>query len=91
MDLEKLVVVVAKALIMEAKEVCAAGKQPQHVRARSLLCFWTVREIGITETALAKILQVSQPAIAQSVSRGELLAAEKGWQLKDLLEIERIL
>jgi len=85
-NLEKLVLVVAKVLKLEPKEVCVAGKQPQHVQARSLLCFWAVREIGMTETALAKILQVTQPAIAQSVSRGERLAAEKGWLLQDLLE-----
>lgn len=85
-DLEKLVLVVADVLNMEAKEVCAAGKKPQHVRARGLLCFWAVREIGMTETALAKILQITQPAVAQSVSRGELLVAEKGWLLQALLE-----
>jgi putative transposase len=84
--LKELVLVVAKVLNIEPKEVCVAGKQHQHVQARSLLCFWAVREIGMTETALAKILQVTQPAIAQSVSRGERLAAENRWQLQDLIE-----
>ena len=85
-DLARLVRIVAKVINMEINQVCAAGKQPQHVQARSLLCFWAVREIGMTETALAKILQVSQPAITHSASRGERLAAEKGWRLQDLLE-----
>jgi len=39
-----------------------AGKQRQHVQARSLLCFWAVREIGMTEVALSKVLHISQPA-----------------------------
>ncbi len=70
---------------MEAKDVCAAGKQRQHVQARSLLCYWAVREIGVTEVALARLLQLSQPAVAQAVSRGEKLAEEKGWDLQEVL------
>lgn len=85
-DLDKLIVLAAKVLEMDAKDVCSAGKQRQHVRARSLLCFWAVREIGMTEVALAKLLQISQPAVAQSVSRGEKLADENGWQLQGVLD-----
>lgn len=71
-DLNKVVQVVAKILNLEPGDVCVAGKQPQHVRARSLLCFWAVRELGMTETALAKVLGITQPAVAQSVARGSV-------------------
>ena len=81
-DLEKVILAVGSVLGMEPAEVCAAGKQPRHVRARSLLCYWAVREIGVTEKALAKHLNVSQPAIAQGVSRGERLVAENQWNLE---------
>jgi putative transposase len=53
-DLEKVILAVGSILGMEPAEVCAVGKQPRHVRARSLLCYWAVREIGVTEKALAK-------------------------------------
>lgn len=85
-DFERLVLLVADVLEMEAGEVGAAGKQPHHVRARSLLCFWAVREIGMTEVALARLLQISQPAVAQAVSRGERLAGENGWDLQEVLD-----
>ncbi|WP_246038129.1 hypothetical protein [Geomonas terrae] len=84
-DIDKLITLVAGVLGMEAKDVCAAGKQRQHVQARGLLCYWAVREIGMTEVALARLLQLSQPAVAQAVSRGEKLAEEKGWDLQRVL------
>ena len=55
---------------------CAGDKQPHHVRARSLLCYWAVRELGMTATALAKILGLSQPAVTQCVRRGEKVATD---------------
>lgn len=85
-DLQKLISIVATTLEMETDEVCAAGKQPRHVCARSLLCFWAVREIGMTTTLLAKALRISQPAVTQAVQRGERLTAERGWKLQELLE-----
>ncbi|WP_224958166.1 transposase [Geomonas subterranea] len=85
-DLQKLISIVAKALGMERDEVCARGKHPRHVQARSLLCYWAVREIGLTATLLAKFLRVSQPAVTQAVERGERLVAEKGWKLRELVE-----
>jgi putative transposase len=84
-DLQKLISVVAETMKIDRAEVCAVGKQPQHVQARSLLCYWAVREIGLTATSMAKFLGVSQPAVTQAVERGQRLAAERGWQLKDLL------
>ena len=56
-------------------------KYPLVVRARSLFCYWAVRELGISATALARRLKISQPAVSISVRRGEKLAIEKGVQL----------
>jgi hypothetical protein len=51
------------------------------VKARSLLCFWAVRELGISLTELAKGLKLSVPGIGYSVERGESVARENGYQL----------
>ena len=67
-DAEILIVIVAKTLGIDADEVCAAGKQPRHVQARSLL-LRAVRELGMTAATLAKTLGLSQPAITLAVSR----------------------
>jgi DNA-binding MarR family transcriptional regulator len=47
------------------------------VAARSLLCYWANRELGITTVELARRLNLAQPTVSQSVDRGERIAAEK--------------
>ncbi len=42
--------------------------------ARSLFCYWCVRELGESITDVAKLLGLTQPAIGYAVERGELLA-----------------
>lgn len=84
-DLEKLTKVVAKALGVETVELEAPGRQPTRVQARSLFCYWAVRELGATTTLLAKRFSLTQPAISLAVSRGERLAAERGWRLDGFL------
>jgi hypothetical protein len=49
--------------------------------ARSLLCYWGMRELGMSATGLAKKLGVSPATISQSAMRGSQIAAEKGLRL----------
>lgn len=84
-DLDRLAGIVAQALGLELDEVWAAGRKPERVLARSLLCFWAVRELGLTTTGLARRLGLSQPAISLAVQRGERLAREKGLILDKLI------
>jgi hypothetical protein len=57
------------------------GKHPETVEARSLLCFWACRELGMKTTELAQLLGISQPSVSQSVRRGEELCKVTGWRL----------
>ncbi|MGD8990727.1 MAG: transposase [Desulfobacterales bacterium] len=74
---------VASILGLKSEDVWKKGKHPQIVKARSLLCFWAVHELGITATELATRIGMSQPAISQSVKRGEVVAHENGLKLMD--------
>ena len=72
---------VAILLNIEPKDVLARGKYKQTVKARSLLCYWGTRELGMTTIELAKKLNVAQPTISQSAMRGRKIAAEEGLEL----------
>jgi len=85
--LEQLTAVVAELLEIDPAMVKAPGKQPDRVRARSLYCYWAVRELGHSTIALARELGISQPAVSQSVRRGEALAAERGWELSTQVKL----
>jgi len=62
---------------IEPNEIYTSGKQPSLVGARSLFCYWAVRELGISATALARKLKLSQPAVSISVKRGEKIARDE--------------
>jgi len=85
--LETLAACVSELLLIEAEQIYLAGKQPRRVQARSLFCYWAVRELGHTATALARRLGISQPAVSQAVRRGEKMAAERGWTLQTLIKL----
>ena len=82
-DIEQVAERVAELLGVKYEHIWGKGKHPQTVKARSLLCYWSVRELGISATELARRIGISQPAISQSVIRGEALAKENGLELID--------
>ncbi len=75
-DIDKLAEHVAKLLDMDVSDVWSAGKYRRIVKARSLLCHWAVRELGVSMASLAKRLEISPAAVTQSVERGERFARE---------------
>lgn len=75
---------VAELFKMNAKEIVVAGKQPQRVQARSLLCYWAVRDLGLGATAVAKLLGLTQPTVSRAVQRGERFAGAQEYRLKEI-------
>ena len=82
-DINKLVDRVAEIFSIRPEEIFQPGKQPVKVKARSLLCYWAVRELGITMVELASRLNISQPAVSVCVRRGERMASENDYTLTD--------
>ena len=76
-DLDKLAAHVAKLLEVDVSVVWSAGKFRHIVEARSLLCYWAVRDLGVSMTSLAKRFKVA--VITKSVEWGERLKEEKSY------------
>jgi hypothetical protein len=72
---------VARQLEVEPKDVLAPGKYAINVKARSLLCYWGTRELGMTTVELAKRLNIAQPTVSQAVKRGQKIAEIQGLSL----------
>ena len=64
-DLDFIADRVAQLLDMESAQVWLPGKYKQQVAARSLLCFWAVRELGVSMTALGKRLDISTVVVSK--------------------------
>jgi putative transposase len=53
------------------------------LNARSLLCYWATAELGLKQTRLAEVFDLTQPAISVAVRRGEELIREHGYSLEE--------
>jgi hypothetical protein len=80
-DLNRIVKRVAEIYGLKEGDILSKGKQQSKVRARSLVCFWAVRELGLSLTDLAKYFGLSVPGVGYSVERGENIARETGYRL----------
>lgn len=80
-DLGRAAARVCELFELKEEDLLSNSKQQRKVKARSLLCFWAVRELGISLTDLAKRLKLSVPGIGYSVERGESVARENGYRL----------
>ncbi|MFH1985080.1 MAG: transposase, partial [Pseudomonadota bacterium] len=65
---------VAQVLEMPVDRVWEPGRQQSLVSARSLLCFWAVRELGESMAAMGRRLGISTVAVSKSVRRGAEIA-----------------
>jgi putative transposase len=81
LDLEKVAQKVADLLEIPVSEVWREGKKSLTVQARSLLCYWAIRDLGLTATAVGKRLNLTQSGATRAAQRGEGLANERGWSL----------
>jgi hypothetical protein len=82
-DFEKVLYRVSKLFDIDVQQILLSGKQPLRVKARSLVCYWAVKELGMAATAVAKKLHITQPAVSKAVQRGEKLALNNKFSLAD--------
>jgi REP element-mobilizing transposase RayT len=66
---------------LKPEMVLSPGKQPVRVEARSVACYWAVRELEMTTVDVSRRLGITQSAVTKAVYRGEKLAKDKGFQM----------
>jgi len=77
-DLARVASRVSEVLGLKREEVWAEGKYRRTVEARSLLCYWAVRELVVPMSSLARRLGISIPSVSESVSRGRRITETRG-------------
>jgi len=80
-DFDRIVERVAEVMSMRGAQVMAFGKSPQTVKARSLLCFWAHRKLGMTTVEISRRLHLSQSAVSRLSLRGEKIERENQFEL----------
>lgn len=80
-DLNRVVKRVAEIYSMDEHEIFSKGRQKEKVNARSLICYWAVRELGISITDMAKRFSMSVPGVGYAVERGEAIAQNNSYEM----------
>ncbi len=80
-DIDRVVEKVAEVFEIKPEKIWQPGNQPLRVKARSLVCYWAVRELGMSGTSVGKLLGIGQPAVSRAVMRGEKFAQDTNLSL----------
>lgn len=81
MDVDKIAAHVSGLMGVAVEDIWAAGRQQPIVNARSLLCYWAVRELGVSMSSLSRRIGISIPAISKSVARGKQIAQDNAFKM----------
>jgi chromosomal replication initiation ATPase DnaA len=74
---------VAQVFDLPLEKVWEKNRRPQVVQARSLLCYWAAKKLGMSMTEIANRLGQTQPAVSIAARRGENIATQRGYSLFD--------
>lgn len=80
-DLADLADKVASLYRIDPAYIFSRNRRKDRVEARSLLCYWANRELGMSLTDLARSFGMSPTGVGYAVARGERIAKESNYQL----------
>lgn len=66
---------------IEKEDLYSKSRQKVRAEARSVFCYWGVRELGLEGTRMAKRLNMSQPGVAYAVKKGEKIVKDNDFQM----------
>jgi len=66
---------------IEKEDLYSKSRQKVRAEARSVFCYWGVRELGLEGTRIAKRLHMSQPGVAYAVRKGEKIVKDNDFQM----------
>jgi hypothetical protein len=80
-DFETIEKRVADIFSLNPRDLHEHGRPRRIAQAKSLLCYWAVCELRLSQKALADRFSVTEAAISYAVRRGQKIAQEKGYKL----------
>jgi hypothetical protein len=72
---------VTRVMDVPPETVWEKSRRPQVVRARSLLCYWAGKELGMSMTEIARRLGLTQPAVSIAARRGAEIAKQRKYSI----------
>ncbi|MCJ8502424.1 transposase [Desulfatitalea alkaliphila] len=79
---------VSDLLCIQPEALFGPSKNRTIVKGRALLCYWVVRELGVSMTELADRLKIAVPTVSVAVRKGEKIAIDDVLELTELLNVK---
>lgn len=86
--LDALIPVAADLLSVDCESLIGSSKERIVVKARAVLCFWAVYELGISMTGVADYLKISVPTVSVAAKKGRKIVRGEGLDLAEILNIK---
>ncbi|MBU4316368.1 MAG: transposase [Proteobacteria bacterium] len=79
---------VSKWLSITPEDIVGASKERTLVKARNLICFWAVQDLGMTMTDVAGFLKISVSTASAAAKRGKKTTLDEHLNLTEILNAE---
>ncbi len=87
-QIEDIISVVSDVIHVNPNSLIGPSKDRQIVKGRALVCFWAVRELGLSMTKVSEYLKIAVPTVSVAVKKGEQIAKDGGFDLTELLNVK---
>ena len=81
-DFEKIADRVCELFGIEQDDLFGKGRQRDRVRARDLVSYWAINELGMSMVDVARRFDLTPSAVGYSMKRGEKFSKTGGYQLE---------
>lgn len=85
---DHIVTAVSRLQSIQPQALAGPCKERRIVKARKLVCYWAVTELGISMTEVGRKLRISVSTVSIAVKKGRSIVINEGYVLADLLNIE---
>lgn len=79
---------VSEILSLKPHSLIGPSKERIIVKGRALVCYWAVRELGLSMTKVAKHLNLALSTVSAAVKKGEQIVTEDSLELSKILNVE---
>jgi len=86
--LDDIVSTVSELLLIPRRALVGPSKERIVVKGRALVCYWSVRELGMSMTEVADRLKITVPTVSVAVRKGAKIVDEDALVLTELLNIK---
>jgi putative transposase len=86
--LDDIITVVSDLCSVERGAIIGPSKERAVVKARGLLCYWAVHELGISMTNVANRLKIAVPTVSVAARKGKKIIKDEGLNLMEMLNIK---